>query len=37
LADTDEVIKSKVMKAKTDSGPTEMNAARPDYIEIFLG
>ena len=25
------------MKAKTDSGPTEMNSAKPDYIEnIFL-
>lgn len=37
LADSDEMIRKKVMKAKTDSGPTESNAAKPDYIEnIFL-
>jgi tryptophanyl-tRNA synthetase len=37
LADDDELIRKKVMKAKTDSGPTEPNAAKPDYIEnIFL-
>lgn len=37
LADSDEVIRKKVMKAKTDSGPTEQNSAKPDYIEnIFL-
>jgi tryptophanyl-tRNA synthetase len=37
LADSDELIRKKVMKAKTDSGPTEMNAQKPDYIEnIFL-
>jgi tryptophanyl-tRNA synthetase len=37
LADTDELIRKKVMKAKTDSGPTEPNMAKPDYIEnIFL-
>ncbi len=33
LADTDEVIKKKVMKAKTDQGPTEPNSIKPDYIE----
>lgn len=33
LADTDEVIKKKVLKAKTDAGPTEPNAVKPDYIE----
>ena len=33
LADTDELIHKKIMKAKTDSGPTEANAAKPDYIE----
>lgn len=33
LADTDEVIKKKVMKAKTDQGPTEPNSVKPDYIE----
>ena len=37
LADSDELIRKKVMKAKTDSGPTEPNSAKPDYIEnIFL-
>jgi tryptophanyl-tRNA synthetase len=33
LSDTDEVIRKKVMKAKTDQGPTEPNMAMPDYIE----
>jgi tryptophanyl-tRNA synthetase len=37
LADEDDVIRKKVMKAKTDAGPTEMNSVKPDYIEnIFL-
>jgi tryptophanyl-tRNA synthetase len=37
LADEDELIRKKVMKAKTDSGPTERNSTKPDYIEnIFL-
>jgi len=37
LADTDDMIRKKVMKAKTDSGPTEKNSPKPDYIEnIFL-
>jgi len=37
LADDDETIRKKVMKAKTDSGPTEINSVKPDYIEnIFL-
>lgn len=37
LADTDEQIRKKVMKAKTDSGPTEENSPKPDYIEnLFL-
>jgi tryptophanyl-tRNA synthetase len=37
LADDDESIRKKVMKAKTDSGPTEKNSVKPDYIEnIFL-
>jgi len=37
LADDDELIRKKVMKAKTDSGPVEMNSQKPDYIEnIFL-
>lgn len=33
LADDDELIRKKIMKAKTDSGPTEPNSAKPDYIE----
>lgn len=37
LSDSDELIRKKVMKAKTDSGPTEPNSSKPDYIEnIFL-
>jgi tryptophanyl-tRNA synthetase len=37
LADDDELIRKKVMKTKTDNGPTEKNSAKPDYIEnIFL-
>ena len=37
LADEDSVIRKKVMKAKTDQGPTEMNSVKPDYIEnLFL-
>ena len=37
LADSDEDIRKKIMKAKTDGGPTEINAVKPDYIEnIFL-
>jgi tryptophanyl-tRNA synthetase len=37
LADEDDVIRKKVMRAKTDSGPTEQHSVKPDYIEnIFL-
>ncbi len=37
LADSDELIRKKVMKAKTDSGPTTPQAEKPDYIaNIFL-
>lgn len=37
LSDSDEEIRKKVMKAKTDSGPTEPNSLMPDYIEnLFL-
>ena len=37
LADEDDIIRKKVMRAKTDSGPIEQNSAKPDYIEnIFL-
>ncbi|MEI6946248.1 tryptophan--tRNA ligase [Paraflavisolibacter sp. H34] len=33
LADDDALIRKKVMKAKTDSGPTEPNSEMPDYIQ----
>jgi len=33
LNDEDDLIRKKVMKAKTDSGPTEPNSEKPDYIE----
>jgi tryptophanyl-tRNA synthetase len=33
LADDDEAVRRKIMKAKTDSGPTENDSAKPDYIE----
>jgi tryptophanyl-tRNA synthetase len=37
LADEDELIRKKVMKAKTDSGPAENNSVMPVYIEnLFL-
>lgn len=37
LADDDDMIVKKVMKAKTDSGPTEKNSIKPDYIEnLFM-
>jgi len=37
LSDSDKQIMDKVKKAKTDSGPTEPNSPKPDYIEnIFL-
>ena len=37
LADEDDIIRKKVMRAKTDSGPAEPNSPKPNYIEnIFL-
>ncbi len=33
LADSDELLRKKIMKAKTDQGPTEINSIKPDYIE----
>lgn len=37
LADDDDLIRKKVMKAKTDAGPAEKNSTKPDYIEnLFL-
>ncbi|OIR13074.1 tryptophan--tRNA ligase [mine drainage metagenome] len=33
LADDDDLIRKKIMKAKTDSGPTQPNSIKPDYIE----
>lgn len=37
LSDSDELIRKKVMKAKTDSGPTAPNTPKPDYIENLFG
>ncbi len=37
LADEDDAIRKKIMKAKTDNGPAEKNSIKPDYIEnLFL-
>lgn len=37
LADEDEIIRKKIMKAKTDSGPVEPNSEKPEYIQnLFL-
>ncbi len=37
FSDNDELIRKKVMKAKTDSGPTTPYSSKPDYIEnIFM-
>jgi tryptophanyl-tRNA synthetase len=33
LADDDELIRKKVMKAKTDAGPTQPGSEMPDYIQ----
>ncbi len=33
LADDDDNIRKKIMKAKTDGGPAEKNSVKPDYIE----
>ncbi len=33
LSDSDELVRKKIMKAKTDSGPTENNSVKPEYIE----
>lgn len=37
LNDDDETIRKKIMKAKTDSGPTEPNSEMPDYIQNLFG
>lgn len=37
LSDDDELIRKKVMKAKTDSGPLVPNSPKPDYIENIFG
>ncbi len=37
LADDDDLIRKKVMKAKTDLGPKEPGEAMPDYIENLFG
>jgi tryptophanyl-tRNA synthetase len=37
LSDDDDTIRKKIMKAKTDAGPTESNSTMPDYIHnLFL-
>lgn len=37
LSDSDEVIRKKIMKAKTDAGPAAPHSEKPDYIQnIFL-
>ena len=37
LSDDDDTIRKKIMKAKTDSGPTEPNSVMPEYIQnLFL-
>lgn len=37
LADEDDAIRKKVMKAKTDSGPTEPDSEMPEYVKnLFL-
>ncbi len=33
LSDADDVIRKKIMKAKTDAGPTTPHTVKPDYIE----
>lgn len=33
LSDDDELIRKKIMKAKTDAGPAQENTPKPDYIE----
>ena len=33
LADEDDAIRKKIMKAKTDNGPVEYNSQKPEYIE----
>jgi tryptophanyl-tRNA synthetase len=33
LSDEDDIIRKKIMKAKTDAGPTTPNSVKPNYIE----
>jgi tryptophanyl-tRNA synthetase len=37
LEDEDEMIRKKIMKAKTNNGPTAPNSIKPDYIENIFG
>lgn len=37
LADDDDILRKKIMKAKTDQGPEIENAPKPDYIENLFG
>lgn len=36
LADNDAMIIKKIMKAKTDGGPTEKNSTKPEYIQTLF-
>jgi len=37
LADEDDIIRKKVMKTKTDSGPIAAHSPKPDYIDNIFG
>ena len=37
LSDDDELIRKKILKAKTDSGPVASHSIKPDYIENIFG
>jgi tryptophanyl-tRNA synthetase len=37
LADDDESIRKKIMKARTDQGPDAVNSVKPDFIENLFG
>jgi tryptophanyl-tRNA synthetase len=37
LSDGDDLIRNKIMKARTDSGPTQPDSVKPDFIEGLFG
>ncbi len=37
LSDGDEIIRNKIMKARTDSGPSQPDSVKPDFIEGLFG